>query len=96
MVLDVLLPVLGKISQRFQRHHTYGDVIPVRPDLHSNKHHACMNLIFEDLPLKQVVNGSNKEKDKKKKTESGRERHKTAAQVEERGTPGVNLNPEDR
>lgn len=67
MVLDALLPVLGEITQQFQRLHTYGDVIPVCPDLHSNKHHTCMELLFEDLPS-EAMNGSSKGKNTHNKT----------------------------
>lgn len=56
VVFDTLLPVFGEIPQHFQRHHTDGDVILVRPDLHSNEHHTRMQLIFEDLPLKKRQN----------------------------------------
>lgn len=40
VTLDALLPVLGEVSQHFQRHEADGDVIHVRPDLHGNQHHA--------------------------------------------------------
>lgn len=36
VALDALLPVLGEVSQHFQRHDADGDVIHVRPDLYGN------------------------------------------------------------
>lgn len=53
VVFDALLPIFGEIPQHLQRPHADGDVILVCPDLQSNEHHTCVQLLFEDLPLKQ-------------------------------------------
>ncbi len=89
MVFDALLPVLGEISQHFQWPHADGDVILVCPDLHRNEHHTCMELLFEDLPLKCAVNGRNKEG--RRHRARGRERQEQQHR-ERRATLGVTLN----
>lgn len=66
VVFDALLPVLGEIPQHLQWPHADGDVILVCPDLHGNEHHTCMQLLFEDLPLKCKVNGRNKERQRER------------------------------
>lgn len=53
VVFDALLPIFGEIPQHLQRLHADGDVILVCPDLQSNEHHTRVQLLFEDLPLKQ-------------------------------------------
>lgn len=40
VLLDALLPVLGEVSQHLQRPDADGDVVPLRPDLYGNQHHA--------------------------------------------------------
>lgn len=70
MVLDALQPVLGEIAQQFQRLDAYGDVILVCPDLHGNKHHTRVELLFEDLPL-EAMNGRKTERKRKRKRNTG-------------------------
>lgn len=53
VVFDALLPIFGEIPQHLQWPHADGDVILVCPDLQSNEHHTRVQLLFEDLPLKQ-------------------------------------------
>lgn len=53
VVFEALLPIFGEIPQHLQRPHADGDVILVCPDLQSNKHHTRVQLLFEDLSLKQ-------------------------------------------
>lgn len=53
VVFEALLPIFGEIPQHLQRPHADGDVILVCPDLQSNEHHTRVQLLFEDLPLKQ-------------------------------------------
>lgn len=66
MVFDALLPVLGEISQHFERHYTDRDLIFVCPHLHGDQHHTCVQLIFEDLPL---MCETKKGRQKKRQTE---------------------------
>lgn len=64
VVFDALQTVLGEIPQHFQRPHADGYVILVCPELHGNEHHACMELVFEDLQTKPRM-----ERERNKETE---------------------------
>lgn len=79
VVFDALLPVLREVPQHFQGPHADGDVIFVRPDLHGNEHHARVELLFEDLPLKR---------EKREKREEGSERGTEAASQGEENDTG--------
>ncbi len=59
MLPDMLLSVFGKVLQHFEWNHTNGNVILVRPDLHSDQHHTCVQVFFKDLP-------SDRQKDRRK------------------------------
>lgn len=59
---DALLPIFGEIPQHLQWFHADGDVILVCPDLQSNEHHAHVQLLFEDLPLKHKILNSEDER----------------------------------
>lgn len=70
--LDALLTIFGEISQHFQRLHTYGDLILVRPDLQSNEHHTRVQLVFEDLSLKCAMSRNKKDRERERESSTSR------------------------